>query len=87
MVRARCIQALLFTQEGIETLRSTLDAKKEVYGELSSSVAETWKLIGNVHLAQQSMEKALRALKKVHMLPSTYCLSLIGQSALWARVI
>ena len=62
MVFCACV-----AQDGIETLRSTLEAKKDVYGELSAPVAETWKLIGNVHLALQKMEKALRALKKVHV--------------------
>ena len=54
------------TSEGIELLKSTMPDRKEVYGELSPQVADTWKLIGNVHLSLGESEKALRALKKCH---------------------
>ena len=52
--------------EGLSLLLSGIEAKKEVFGDLSTEVAETWKLIGNVHLAQGNTEKALRSLKKVN---------------------
>ena len=55
----------LCMQEGIEALKSTMDAKKDVYGEYSTEMADTWKLIGNVYLAMGEMEKALRSLNKV----------------------
>jgi len=52
-------------QESIKMLRSTIEAKSEVYGDLSPEVADTWKLIGSIHLSQGDTEKGLRCLKKV----------------------
>ena len=73
----------IFLQEGIGVLKSTIDAKKEVYGEYSQQVATTWKLIGNVHLADGESEKALRALKKVWMIP----ILLIVKPGRWDSVL
>ncbi len=52
-------------QEGIEMLKSALEAKQEVYGEYSAEVAETLKLIGSVYLSQEETNKAVKTLKKV----------------------
>lgn len=46
-------------------LKSALEAKKEVHGEFSEPVAETWKLIGSAQLSRGDADKAIRALKKV----------------------
>ena len=60
---ACCI--ILCLQEGLDLLKSTIEPKKEVYGDLSTEVAETWKLMGSTFLSKGDTEKALRALKKV----------------------
>ncbi|KAK2181197.1 hypothetical protein NP493_407g05026 [Ridgeia piscesae] len=52
--------------ESIKMLRSTIEAKSEVYGDLSPEVADTWKLIGSIHLSQGDTEKGLRCLKKCY---------------------
>ncbi len=57
--------------EGIEMLRSTMEDKKLIYGDLSVEVAESWKLIGNTYLVQGDVDKSLRALKKCHSIEST----------------
>ncbi|ELT89607.1 hypothetical protein CAPTEDRAFT_190411 [Capitella teleta] len=51
-------------EEGISMLRASIEPKKEVYGDLTPEVADTWKLIGSTYLSQGDTEKALRALKK-----------------------
>ena len=56
---------VVFLQESIKILRSTIEAKSEVYGDLSAEVADTWKLIGSIHMSQGDTEKGLRGLKKV----------------------
>ena len=65
LVSQRHLPAFFLFQEAISLLRKTLEDKNEVYGEVSSEVAETWKLIGSIHLSKGETEKALRALKKV----------------------
>ena len=62
-------------QEGIDLLKATMADRQEVHGEYSSEVADTWKLIASVHLAQSESEKALRAFKKVryYLVNSVYC--------------
>ena len=52
-------------QESIKIVRSTIDAKSQVYGDLSAEVADTWKLIGSIHMSQGDTEKGLRSFKKV----------------------
>ncbi|XP_013406257.1 tetratricopeptide repeat protein 23-like [Lingula anatina] len=52
--------------EALSVLRSTLSSKTEVYGEFSDEVADTYKLIGSVHLSRGDMEKALKSLSKCH---------------------
>lgn len=52
--------------ESIKMLRSTIEAKSEVYGDLSPEVADTWKLIGSIHMSQGETEKGLRCLKKCY---------------------
>ena len=59
------VQILIQLQEGIDLLKTSLESKKEVYGDLSEEVADSWKLIGSTYLSKGDMEKALRALKKV----------------------
>lgn len=46
-------------------LQSTVEAKQDMYGDLSARVADTWKLIGNCYLATGDANRALQALKKV----------------------
>ena len=62
----------LHFQEAIVLLRKTLEYKSETYGEFSNEVADTHKLIGNVHLANGDAEKALKSLRKVKILALPY---------------
>ncbi|KAH3868171.1 tetratricopeptide repeat protein 23-like [Dreissena polymorpha] len=52
--------------EAMDLLKASIPLKNEVYGDYSESVADTYKLIASIHLAQGNIEKSLRAYKKCH---------------------
>ncbi|XP_052785685.1 tetratricopeptide repeat protein 23-like [Mya arenaria] len=50
--------------EAMDILKSSIPLKNEVYGDYSENVADTHKLMASIHLAQGSIEKALRCYKR-----------------------
>ena len=56
---------LRFAQDAISLLQSTIEQKQDTYGDLSTHVAATWKLIGNCYLSTGDADRALQVLKKV----------------------
>ncbi|XP_064646787.1 tetratricopeptide repeat protein 23-like [Lineus longissimus] len=51
-------------QEAISLLKKSIAAKKEVFGDNSQEVADTYKLVASVHLAQGDMELSLKFFQK-----------------------
>ncbi|CAL1541919.1 unnamed protein product [Lymnaea stagnalis] len=52
--------------EGLQILQSSLQNKCEIFGDYSEPVADTYKLMGSVHLSEGNIEKALRTYKKCY---------------------
>ena len=46
-------------------LKSSINPKCQAFGDYSEQVSDTYKLMGSIHLSQGSIERALRAYKKV----------------------
>uniref|UniRef100_A0A8C4QGZ3 Uncharacterized protein n=1 Tax=Eptatretus burgeri TaxID=7764 RepID=A0A8C4QGZ3_EPTBU len=51
-------------QEAFERLRSSMGMKREVFGECSEKVAETFHLMGAIRMAQGELPSAYRLMKK-----------------------
>ena len=56
---------LCVVQEAFERLRSSMGMKREVFGECSEKVAETFHLMGAIRMAQGELPSAYRLMKKV----------------------
>ncbi|XP_025082042.1 tetratricopeptide repeat protein 23-like [Pomacea canaliculata] len=53
-------------EEAMAILKSSVSPKCQVFGDYSEQVSDTYKLMGSVHLAQGSTEKALHCYKKCY---------------------
>lgn len=60
------ITVINYIQEAMAILKSSVSPKCQVFGDYSEQVSDTYKLMGSVHLAQGSTEKALHCYKKVN---------------------
>lgn len=60
---------MFFSQRATSILRESLEAKVEVFGDLSPEVAETYQLLGRADLAQGNRSGAHKKLKKVKLKP------------------
>ncbi|MGH0152271.1 UNVERIFIED_CONTAM: hypothetical protein FKN15_075604 [Acipenser sinensis] len=61
---SKCLQANAFIQESYELLRSTLQSRKEAFGDYSDSMAETYSVMGSITLAGGEVKKAYKLLRK-----------------------
>ena len=59
-------------QEATAMIKSSFDAKQEVYGEFSTELAEAHKLLASIELSKGNINKAVREYKKVGTSPISF---------------